>query len=123
MFNRLRSVSKPPSPVDDGPTFSDPIMDPPLNIPTPVASLDDNQQEKLSRLRKHFDNIMLPETDEYYENEKGFLTDNTLRRYLRARKWDEPVSNPFILCWLNGRANISQNCNNLAHGILKISKL
>ncbi|KAI8578866.1 hypothetical protein K450DRAFT_244883 [Umbelopsis ramanniana AG] len=89
MFNRLRSLSKPPSPVDDGPTCSIPILDPPGNIPTPVSSLDDTQQEKVSRLRKHFDEYMLPETDEYYENEKGFLTDNTLRRYLRARKWDE----------------------------------
>lgn len=91
MFNRLRSASKPPSPVDDGPTSSIPILDPPGNIPTPVSSLDDTQQEKVSRLRKHFDEYMLPETDEYYENEKGFLSDNTLRRYLRARKWDEQV--------------------------------
>jgi hypothetical protein len=67
-------------------------MDPPLNIPTPIASLDDIQQEKLSNLRQHFDSFLLPETDDYYENEKAFLTDNTLRRYLRARKWDEQVS-------------------------------
>ena len=92
MFNRLRSISKPPSPVDDSPTISEPIMDPPLNIPTPIASLDDIQQEKLSNLRQHFDSFLLPKTDDYYENEKAFLTDNTLRRYLRARKWDEQVS-------------------------------
>ncbi|KAG0189900.1 hypothetical protein DFQ28_002785 [Apophysomyces sp. BC1034] len=30
---------------------------------------------------------MLPEDHEYYASEKGFLTEGTLRRYLRARKW------------------------------------
>ncbi|ORX63165.1 CRAL/TRIO domain-containing protein [Hesseltinella vesiculosa] len=31
---------------------------------------------------------MLPLDHEYYENEKRFLTDATLKRYMRARKWD-----------------------------------
>ncbi|KAG2179980.1 hypothetical protein INT43_003767 [Umbelopsis isabellina] len=92
MFNRLRSLSKPPSPVDDGPSTNLPILDPPTNLLTPVASLDDSQQEKLASLREHANEIMLPEDDEYYKNEKGFLSDNTLRRYLRARKWDVQAS-------------------------------
>lgn len=91
MFSRLRSLSKPPSPVDDGPSINLPILDPPTNLLTPVASLDDSQQEKLASLREHANEIMLPEDDEYYQNEKGFLSDNTLRRYLRARKWDVQV--------------------------------
>jgi hypothetical protein len=91
MFNRLRSLSKPPSPVDDGPSTSEPIFEPPTNLLTPVASLDDSQQEKLASLREYVNGVMLPKDDEYYENEKGFLTDRTLSRYLRARKWDVPV--------------------------------
>ncbi|KAI8078776.1 CRAL-TRIO domain-containing protein [Halteromyces radiatus] len=54
-------------------------------IPSP---LDDTQQQKLTQLREYINTILLPETDDYYPNEKGFLTDATLHRYMRARKWD-----------------------------------
>ncbi|KAI9310790.1 CRAL-TRIO domain-containing protein [Dichotomocladium elegans] len=56
-----------------------PLVHPPLN---------DEQQNKLDRLREHTKSFMLPPDHEYYPNEKGFLTEATLKRYMRARKWD-----------------------------------
>ncbi|KAI8391583.1 CRAL-TRIO domain-containing protein [Radiomyces spectabilis] len=75
--------------VDHGPVTKEPILSPPADYsPVPPATLDEAQQEKLQKLREYMESIMLPETHEYYPNEKGFLTDGTLKRYMRARKWD-----------------------------------
>ncbi|KAG1343435.1 hypothetical protein G6F62_004790 [Rhizopus arrhizus] len=37
---------------------------------------------------EHAESIMLPKEDEYYPNERAFLSEATIHRYLRARKWD-----------------------------------
>lgn len=68
-------------------------MTPPAQFsPVPPASLDADQEAKVARLREYIQSIMLPETHEYYPNEKGFVTDNTIKRYMRARKWDYEVN-------------------------------
>ncbi|CAO3590737.1 unnamed protein product [Absidia cylindrospora] len=67
----------------------DPILTVQKDYQPPTAPvLDDSQQQKLAQLREYINTIILPETDDYYPNEKGFLTDATLHRYMRARKWD-----------------------------------
>ncbi|SAL95207.1 hypothetical protein [Absidia glauca] len=71
----------------------EPVHDPILVVqkdyqPMSVPPVDDAQAQKLRQLRTHVDTIMLPESDAYHLNEKGFLTDATLHRYMRARKWD-----------------------------------
>ncbi|KAI9028893.1 CRAL-TRIO domain-containing protein, partial [Phycomyces nitens] len=72
-----------------GPVTHKPILTPPGDY-TPIVHppLDGTQVKKLNDLRAYITQNMLPETDPYYPNEKGFLTDATLKRYLRARKWD-----------------------------------
>lgn len=80
---------------EDGarPFTSEPLLTPPSNYTPPSAPLvDEAQQEKLDKLRTYIQSIMLPEDHEYYASEKGFITDGTLKRYLRARKWDYEVS-------------------------------
>lgn len=64
--------------LEPSPDFQ-PLRHPPLN---------ESQQQKLEALRAHIAPQLLPDTDEYHKREKAFLTDSTLQRYLRARKWD-----------------------------------
>jgi hypothetical protein len=103
VFNRLKSNSnaslKPPvvSPTEEfGPVSHEPKLTPPVHF-TPVtnAPLDEDQKAKVTKLKEYIESIMLPETDEYYKSERGFVTDNTVKRYMRARKWDYEVNNKF----------------------------
>ncbi|KAI8330378.1 CRAL-TRIO domain-containing protein [Chlamydoabsidia padenii] len=88
----FRSSKQKPS--TEAPTSEkEPVHDPILIVqndyqPVPAPTMDDSQVQKLGQLRDHIKTIMLPESDDYYSNEKGFLTDATLHRYMRARKWD-----------------------------------
>ncbi|CAO3650446.1 unnamed protein product [Cunninghamella blakesleeana] len=68
---------------------NDPIFTVPSDYQPPsLTPLDATQENKLEQLRKYMDSILLEETHDYYENEKRFLTEGTLKRYMRARKWD-----------------------------------
>lgn len=70
----------------------DPILTVQKDFKSPVPpTLDETQQQKLSQLRDFVADMTLQDTDDYYENEKRFLTDATLHRYMRARKWDVEV--------------------------------
>ncbi|KAI8337695.1 CRAL-TRIO domain-containing protein [Chlamydoabsidia padenii] len=70
------------------PSTHEPIMTPPKDYQVTTTPVTDDQQEKLDKLQAYMDSILLPITDEYYESEKRFLTTGTLKRYMRARKWD-----------------------------------
>jgi hypothetical protein len=102
MFNRLKSNSnasqKPPATTNSavieehGPAVHDPKLTPPATYtPTSHPPLDDDQKAKAAKLKEYIESIMLPETHEYYPSERGFITDNTIKRYMRARKWDYEV--------------------------------
>jgi hypothetical protein len=99
VFNRLKSNSnasqKPPSPVsfEGAPVVHDPILTPPTPFkPATNAPLTEDQTAKLAKLKEYIESIMLPETDKYYPSERGFITEATLKRYMRARKWDYEVN-------------------------------
>ncbi|KAI8380663.1 CRAL-TRIO domain-containing protein [Choanephora cucurbitarum] len=96
VFNRLKSNSnasdKPPvvnTNLMEGPVSHEPKLTP-TNKYTVVEQppLTDEQKEKVVKLKTYIESIMLPETDAYYPSERGFVTDNTVKRYMRARKWD-----------------------------------
>lgn len=99
VFNRLKSnssvglKSRTPSPTQEyGPVSHEPKLTTPANFsPVTHAQLDTEQEAKVVRLREYIHSIMLPETHEYYPSEKGFVTDDTIKRYMRARKWDYEV--------------------------------
>ncbi|KAI8148287.1 CRAL-TRIO domain-containing protein [Fennellomyces sp. T-0311] len=85
--------SKASSIAETGPVNHEPIMTPPTDYsPVQAPPLDESQQAKLEKLRTYINSIMLPEEHEYHASEKGFVTDGTLKRYLRARKWDYEAS-------------------------------
>ncbi|CAO3651149.1 unnamed protein product [Mucor fragilis] len=96
VFNRLKSNSnaslKPPSPSpteEFGPVSHEPKLTPPAHFnPATHPPLDDDQKAKVVKLLQYIESIMLPETDKYYPSERGFVTENTVKRYMRARKWD-----------------------------------
>ncbi|KAI8979179.1 CRAL-TRIO domain-containing protein [Mycotypha africana] len=72
-----------------GPVFHDPKLTPPPNYTPPTQQpLTAEQEEKVNKLKSYIESIMLPETHEYYPNERGFVTEATIKRYMRARKWD-----------------------------------
>ncbi|CEJ04118.1 hypothetical protein RMCBS344292_18086 [Rhizopus microsporus] len=75
--------------VDLGPMTQEPILTPPTDY-QPVLNdpLDEEQKKKVHALMEYVESIMLPKEHEYFPNEKGFLTEATANRYLRARKWD-----------------------------------
>ncbi|CDH51854.1 cral trio domain-containing protein [Lichtheimia corymbifera JMRC:FSU:9682] len=78
-----------PKVVDNGPVTHEPILTPPADYsPSLPPALDESQQQKLDQLREYIEGIMLPKDHEYYPSERGFVTDGTLKRYMRARKWD-----------------------------------
>ncbi|CAO3639425.1 unnamed protein product [Mucor hiemalis] len=96
VFNRLKSNSNasimPPAASlteEYGPVSHNPKLTPPAHF-SPVANtpLDDEQKAKVAKLKEYIESIMLPDTDKYYPSERGFITDNTIKRYMRARKWD-----------------------------------
>lgn len=100
VFNRLKSNSnaslKPPvAPLTEefGPVSHEPKLTPPANFnPAIHPPLDDEQKAKVAKLLQYIESIMLPETDKYYPSERGFITENTVKRYMRARKWDYEVN-------------------------------
>lgn len=113
MFNRFRSGSSAaastkssatPS-IDYGPITHEPIFTPPKEYePILNPPLDDEQKQKVKDLIEWMDTIILSKEDPYYLHERGFLSEATANRYMRARKWDFQViycqlSN-FFLCKL-----------------------
>ncbi|KAI9487555.1 MAG: CRAL-TRIO domain-containing protein [Benjaminiella poitrasii] len=96
VFNRLKSNSnaslKPPAAASTekyGPVVHEPKLVPTAKF-TPAAqpALTEEQKDKVVKLKQYIESIMLPETDKYYPNERGFVTEATVKRYMRARKWD-----------------------------------
>ncbi|KAI9012020.1 CRAL-TRIO domain-containing protein [Phycomyces nitens] len=82
-------VDKEAEKIDNGPVTSKPLLSPPSAYsPIQNPPLTEAQLETQKNLRTYMTSIMLTSDHEYYESEKGFLTDQTLSRYLRARKWD-----------------------------------
>jgi hypothetical protein len=74
------------------PVTHKPIMTPSKDYQPPkTPEITDAQQKDLERLGEYMNTIILPATHEYYENEKRFLSAGTLKRYMRARKWDYEV--------------------------------
>lgn len=92
---RFRSSSlsaHPPTPVDHGPFSHEPLLEQPTEYdPVLNAPLDEEQQTKIKDLMAYMDTIMLNKEDPYYPNERGFITEGTAHRYMRARKWDFEV--------------------------------
>lgn len=81
--------SKASSDADQEPVTHDPILTPPSDYkPQPSPFLNESQVVFLLKIGEYVRSNMLPEDHEYYASEKGFLTDATIIRYLRARKWD-----------------------------------
>ncbi|CAO3607247.1 unnamed protein product [Cunninghamella echinulata] len=88
-FSSGKSKTPEKTSVNEKQPTQEPLLVTPKNCKAITkANLDEEQQQKLAQLREDISKIMLSETDDYYENEKRFLTDATLHRYLRARKWD-----------------------------------
>ncbi|KAG2234083.1 hypothetical protein INT48_006228 [Thamnidium elegans] len=95
VFNRLKSNSnaslKPriPSPTEEfGPVTHEPKLTPGNFSPVAAAPLNEEQEAKVVKLKEYIESIMIPESDAYYASERGFVTDSTVKRYMRARKWD-----------------------------------
>ncbi|KAI8982424.1 CRAL-TRIO domain-containing protein [Mycotypha africana] len=83
------AASTPEIAVDHGPVTYKALLTPPSDYePVLNAPLNEEQQEKINRLLSHIESIMLPKDDPYYPNERGFVTEGTVHRYMRARKWD-----------------------------------
>lgn len=79
--------------VDYGPITHEPILTQPAQYePVMNPALDDEQKKKIVDLLAYMDTIILPKDDPYYPNERGFLSEGTAHRYMRARKWDFEVS-------------------------------
>ncbi|KAI8997502.1 CRAL-TRIO domain-containing protein [Pilobolus umbonatus] len=75
--------------VDYGPITNTPIFTPPKDYePIFPPPINHEQQEKVKQLMVYADTIILKKDDPYYPNERGFLSEGTANRYLRARKWD-----------------------------------
>lgn len=80
------------STIDLGPVTHEPVLTPPTSFePVLNPPLDEEQKKKAQALMEHAESIMLPKEDEYYPNERSFLSEATMHRYLRARKWDLEV--------------------------------
>ncbi|KAI9277789.1 CRAL-TRIO domain-containing protein [Sporodiniella umbellata] len=81
--------SKADSVVNLGPITQEPILTPPDTfIPVLNPPLDEEQQKKAQLLMEFAESIILPSENEYHPNERAFLSEGTMHRYLRARKWD-----------------------------------
>lgn len=99
MFGKFRSGSsatlstKSATPsVDYGPITHEPILTAPTDYePILNAPLDDEQKQKVKDLMAYMDTIILDKGDPYYPHERGFLSEGTANRYMRARKWDFEV--------------------------------
>jgi hypothetical protein len=79
--------------IDYGPITHEPIFTPPKDYdPILNPPLDDEQKQKVKDLMAFMDTIVLPKEDPYYPNERGFLSEGTANRYMRARRWDFEVT-------------------------------
>jgi hypothetical protein len=100
MFERLLGGSQTslqqPAPADEekfGPVSHEPQLTPLSSFnPATHPALTGEQEASVAKLKAYIESIMLPESDEYYKSERGFVTDSTVKRYMRARKWDYEVS-------------------------------
>ncbi|KAI8333204.1 CRAL-TRIO domain-containing protein [Choanephora cucurbitarum] len=72
-----------------GPVTHEPILTPPKDY-QPILNdpLNEEQKTKIKDLLAYMETIMLAKDDPYYASERGFLTEATAHRYMRARKWD-----------------------------------
>lgn len=88
-----KSTSKSDTPsVDYGPITHEPILTAPTEYePILNPPLDDEQKQKVMDLMAYMDTIILDKEDPYYPHERGFLSEGTANRYMRARKWDFEV--------------------------------
>lgn len=78
--------------VDYGPITHEPILSLPTEYePILNPALDDEQKKKITDLLAYMDTVILSKEDPYYPNERGFLSEGTAHRYMRARKWDFEV--------------------------------
>lgn len=78
--------------AEAAPSTHEPLLTAPADYTPPaIPAVDEQQQQKIEKLKEYIKTIMLPEDHEYYESEKRFLTEGTYKRYFRARKWDYEV--------------------------------
>ncbi|KAI9310172.1 CRAL-TRIO domain-containing protein [Dichotomocladium elegans] len=95
--NSTTSVASEQKVVDNGPVTNIPILTPQADYtPIPPPALDESQQKVYDRLKEYIHSIILPESHEYYASEKGFVTEGTLKRYLRARKYNYEASKTML---------------------------
>lgn len=100
LFGRFRSGSSStatstksgaPS-VDYGPITHEPILTQPTEYePVLNPTLDEEKEKKIKDLLEYMETIILDKEDPYYPNERGFLSEATAHRYMRARKWEFEV--------------------------------
>ncbi|GAA5803133.1 CRAL-TRIO domain-containing protein [Helicostylum pulchrum] len=75
--------------INYGPITNEPILTAPKDYePAMNAPLTEEQTQKIKDLLAYMDTIILSKEDAYYPNERGFLSDATAHRYMRARKWN-----------------------------------
>lgn len=101
MFERLlnsnstTSLKQPPASDEEklGPVSHDPQLTPSTSGYQLALqpAMTKEQVDKLDKLKNYIESIMLPESDDYYKSERGFVTEATVKRYMRARKWDYEV--------------------------------
>ena len=78
--------------VDYGPITHEPIFTAPAQYePILNPPLDDEQKQKVKDLMAFMDTVILSKEDPYYPHERGFLSEGTANRYMRARRWDFEV--------------------------------
>lgn len=83
--------------VDFGPITNEPILTAPADCePVLNPAITDEQKQKIQELLAYMDTVILPKDDAYYPNERGFLSEGTANRYMRARKWDFEVTSNMI---------------------------
>lgn len=88
-FRSNSTVVKPPTPPSEN---HEPILKAPEHYnPILQNKLNEEQQDKLIKLIEYAQSILLDKEDPYFLNERGFLTRETVHRYMRARKWDYEV--------------------------------
>ncbi|KAI8354048.1 CRAL-TRIO domain-containing protein [Blakeslea trispora] len=75
--------------AENGPVTHEPILTPPKDY-QPILNdpIDEEQKKKIKDVLAYMETIMLDKDDPYYASERGFLTEATAHRYMRARRWD-----------------------------------
>ncbi|KAI8883580.1 CRAL/TRIO domain-containing protein [Backusella circina FSU 941] len=80
------AVKSPPTPPSEN---HEPILKVPEHYePILQNKLNEDQKGKLDRLLDYTESVLLDKEDPYFINERGFLTRETVHRYMRARKWN-----------------------------------